>query len=162
MVQVLGQAAEETNDFKTLADHINGSFDISTSAFFNKSASRPLPMCDWMAINAFYSMPWFSRLWTVQEVALAKEVVLLQGEYILAWKAVCLVARWLGHRRSSLGQHCDILTNGVMRASVALADTAQGPDDISLANHHVIHMTRYTPCLDYSSAHGVEKWLLRS
>jgi hypothetical protein len=49
-----------------------------------KHARRGLPSLNapqWKAISWFFGLPWFSRLWALQEVALAKNVVALIGGY---------------------------------------------------------------------------------
>ena len=46
------------------------------------------PPNEWTKVNAFYQRAWFSRVWIVQEVALAKEIEVQCGSKGLDWAAL--------------------------------------------------------------------------
>lgn len=56
---------------------------------------------EWLALMAFYQRRWFSRVRTVQEVALARCVVVYCGSHEISWERVVDAARLLGE--TSLG-----------------------------------------------------------
>ncbi|KAF2093489.1 hypothetical protein NA57DRAFT_81417 [Rhizodiscina lignyota] len=75
---------------------------------------------NWEALDRMTRMPWFSRAWTVQEVGLADEAVILYGEHRLDWRDLMEVLYFFGsHKRYALrieNEYRDVprLTSGVM------------------------------------------------
>lgn len=50
----------------------------------------------WYRLHDFFNRPWFSRIWVIQEVAVASvDPVVLCGSFTLSWSAVAKVARFL-------------------------------------------------------------------
>ena len=47
-------------------------------------------------VETIYESDWFTRLWVVQEVALAKNVKILCGGYDLSWRDFQIATRILG------------------------------------------------------------------
>ena len=58
-----------------------------------------LPSIDWEAVFAFFSSPWFSRLWVVQEVVLSREARCYRGHDAVPWNDIGLAATWMRHRK---------------------------------------------------------------
>ena len=54
----------------------------------------------WHALGQIYSQSWFTRLWVLQEVVLAKQIVVAHGKRRIEWDALTLLATRL--RRASL------------------------------------------------------------
>lgn len=50
----------------------------------------------WNAVGQFFSRTWHPRIWMVQEVVLAKAVVVLCGDRTLSWSTVWHFSEWLG------------------------------------------------------------------
>ena len=51
-----------------------------------KEALENVPIeYDWSGADAFYSLPWFSRMWIVQEIALAPSACLYCGAFDISW-----------------------------------------------------------------------------
>jgi hypothetical protein len=46
-------------------------------------------------LRQLYARTWFSRVWCIQEVILARDVVMLWGELELSWEDVGQMAKWL-------------------------------------------------------------------
>lgn len=46
-------------------------------------------------LRRLYARPWFSRVWCIQEIVLAKEAVMLWGDFELSWIDVGEIATWL-------------------------------------------------------------------
>lgn len=46
-------------------------------------------------LDRFFKLPWFSRTWTLQEVGLAPEAVVLWGDHAIGWHPVGLTAMFL-------------------------------------------------------------------
>jgi hypothetical protein len=59
----------------------------------------------WYHLFTLFSRPWFSRLWVVQEVALAKEVVVLCGSHSVPWGLFSVVIPNLIASREVLRVH---------------------------------------------------------
>jgi hypothetical protein len=47
------------------------------------------------ALRRFYSIPWFSRIWCIQEIVLAQDAIMLWGEHEFLWADVGMIAAWL-------------------------------------------------------------------
>ncbi len=49
----------------------------------------------WKAIRHFFSRQWFSRVWCVQEIMLAKASIVCIGQHSLPWEVIGVAACWL-------------------------------------------------------------------
>jgi len=58
-------------------------FDVS--AYETKLGIRHMTKRDWLALLSFLYRPYFGRVWVVQEITLARHIVLLCGHLRLAW-----------------------------------------------------------------------------
>jgi hypothetical protein len=56
----------------------------------------------WEDLRLFFDLPWFFRVWIIQEVQNCEDVQVLCGEDVVSWDIVTLVAAWL--RTSPLGR----------------------------------------------------------
>lgn len=54
----------------------------------------PTDAC-WLHLGRFFDIPWFFRVWVIQELQSCNEVQVLCGEETVEWKTVALVAAWL-------------------------------------------------------------------
>jgi len=55
----------------------------------------------WFALSELLAHPWFTRIWVVQEVAVARDVLLIYGHGILSWDVVHWTMRLLLSRSRS-------------------------------------------------------------
>ncbi|KAI1373278.1 heterokaryon incompatibility protein-domain-containing protein [Hypoxylon crocopeplum] len=94
--RIYEQCQEVTNGFADLHTHLYGAKE---SAVFQYSNAHLPGDCDWVAVKALYSLPWFSRLWVVQEVVLARKAICHLGQHKVAAKTLMFAARWMVHRR---------------------------------------------------------------
>lgn len=46
---------------------------------------KDIPNDDWLALGSLLSRPYFKRTWIVQEIAMAKELLIVCGDYTLRW-----------------------------------------------------------------------------
>jgi hypothetical protein len=64
--------------------------------------SKPQPISDdksrWMKLQKLMSLPYFSRLWVVQESGLAKECLLLWGQAHILFAEIVEIALWIYYR----------------------------------------------------------------
>ncbi|KAK6826000.1 hypothetical protein PG987_013494 [Apiospora arundinis] len=95
ITQVYEQCQQATNGFEDLASHFYGT---GNSSFRYSEAALP-DVCDWEAIRTVYSLPWFTRLWVVQEIALARKAACYVGTSTIDAETLTLSARWMVHRR---------------------------------------------------------------
>lgn len=47
------------------------------------------------SLKELFQRPWFSRIWCIQEVRLARDALVLCGEYQVAWTKLGLAASWI-------------------------------------------------------------------
>lgn len=65
--------------------------DPNSSGILQRLASHDLPPpgdAKWEAVKALQLRPWFFRLWTLQEIVLSKEPLLLCGRKSISWNAL--------------------------------------------------------------------------
>ena len=72
---------------------------------------------NWHHIDAFYSRPWFWRLWCVQELVLSKSSTLLWGDAAIDWECAANVTSYLIGVGSMITRELRIA--GVHNASVS-------------------------------------------
>ncbi|KAI1407649.1 heterokaryon incompatibility protein-domain-containing protein [Hypoxylon sp. FL1857] len=61
------------------------------------------PISGLMILNRFFSRPWFSRIWVLQEIALATTATMIYGDHSISWDRLALAVDAL--RRLQLGLH---------------------------------------------------------
>ncbi|KAI1205634.1 uncharacterized protein F4807DRAFT_464515 [Annulohypoxylon truncatum] len=90
---IVAQCKEETQNFVKLVDII-----WADKTYTYSDAGLP-SVCDWEALYSFFSSPWHTRLWPIQEVCLAKEAICHRGQHTILWSKIALAARWMYHRK---------------------------------------------------------------
>jgi hypothetical protein len=53
-----------------------------------------LPDATWEAVEKFFALPWFSRIWSVLEVIKAKDSAVLYGTMEFLWLEIAITAEW--------------------------------------------------------------------
>lgn len=97
-IQAICEEAEiETNGFVGLRSAL-WSEDGSTQ--YSESGLTCQP--NYKALQSFYSKPWFSRLWVIQEVVLAPHSQCLCGAHEIDLLDVLLAGSWLGYKSTCL------------------------------------------------------------
>ena len=66
---------------------------------------REVSLSPWSALRVFLRRPWFTRLWIVEEIVLAKKVTLLCGDAAVDWKHLARVVILLQEQG-----HLDLIT----------------------------------------------------
>ncbi|KAK3067912.1 hypothetical protein LTR53_014924 [Teratosphaeriaceae sp. CCFEE 6253] len=99
---VLDQCRRETDDFKHLTNTLFHFPEAGGYALRLGSDSETLPGdLDWDTIVDFFSIPWFTRLWVVQEIALARCVYCFHGHVEIDFMNLIRSAAWIIHRRNA-------------------------------------------------------------
>lgn len=87
----LGEDAEESGHALDLIPYINQQFkrfppDTLVTYEALKDHEIPPPESNfWLAVGKIVQRPWFSRLWILQEIVLAKETIIICGANVLSW-----------------------------------------------------------------------------
>lgn len=63
--------------------------------FEKLSLGAGIPPASWAAVAQLLSRPWFNRCWTVQEVALASDAVVVCGAHAVRWDELCQLSQWV-------------------------------------------------------------------
>jgi hypothetical protein len=75
-----------------------GSLDGMVGLDFSKTRKdTSLLKRDWQPLIALLELPWFTRLWVIQEVVCAKRVVVLHGESNISWDTLAKPVKELYH-----------------------------------------------------------------
>lgn len=69
----------------------------------------------WKAMSWFFSRPWFSRLWVIQEVVSNRNVEVLCGDSCVSWDVVALTASYI-RRHADTNSHWGMGTSFVENA----------------------------------------------
>lgn len=62
----------------------------------------------WDVLATFFSSPWFSRIWIVQEIVLARKAMLYWGDISVEWQVASLAAKWLKYADVALASMAEI------------------------------------------------------
>lgn len=84
------QLSANSRDEKMSAD-VKGA-EASIAAKLQATRLTPPNLTDWGCVRDFVKRPWFSRVWIVQEVALAKSALIHCGNDTLSWAVMGKVA----------------------------------------------------------------------
>lgn len=79
-----------------------------------------------------YSVPWFTRLWVVQEVMLNAEVTCYYGRATISWAKLSLAAQWLWFKRYRRDRMLQEASPGIESASQIWRYTHRGYDFMNL------------------------------
>lgn len=119
--RIHAQCIQETNHLKDLSLHLYGK---GGGGFKYSDAALPeLEGCGWESLRELYSLPWFTRLWVVQEVALARKATCYVGKYTVDADVVTVAARWMVHRKYH--KHFGGEVEGIENASSMYRPTAR-------------------------------------
>lgn len=83
-------------DETDVPERIEGSLPFNDPAVWTSLNLTPFGSNERNAIGRFFSRTWHRRIWMVQEVVLAKAVVVLCGDRTLSWSTVWHFSEWLG------------------------------------------------------------------
>jgi hypothetical protein len=102
-------------------------------------------------LDGFFLLPWFSRLWVVQEVTFAPEAVVMCGSRTLDWSTCSKAIHWL-HVYATLPSPCSIVIarQWVYRRNSSRRGENEHPGDPSRHTEHPVATLEHTCCL-YSS-----------
>lgn len=50
---------------------------------------------DWVCLSKFFHRRWFRRIWIKQEIILAQDILVLCGEWLIPWKHIVAVSKFL-------------------------------------------------------------------
>ncbi|OAL43476.1 HET domain-containing protein [Pyrenochaeta sp. DS3sAY3a] len=114
--QIHDICVRENPDVKYLAD-----IPLQIYSDQNHASFRLPPWDDelWEHLRGLFSLPWFTRTWIIQEVALSsKDPILLHGRHMYSWDRLGWAASWL-RRKGYLRlrqipdqlQNCDTISN---------------------------------------------------
>ncbi|TLD35134.1 putative heterokaryon incompatibility [Venturia nashicola] len=91
---VIWLGAEDSNSTKAvqLLDQLGSRLEQSEMAGrttrYKDSTRLPWTTSDWEAIQELLTRPWFTRIWILQEVQLAREAVVFCGSAQISWKSM--------------------------------------------------------------------------
>ncbi|KAF2793996.1 hypothetical protein K505DRAFT_325083 [Melanomma pulvis-pyrius CBS 109.77] len=78
-----------------IAQAFYNSKEESTSHDESHIGFPPTHAPEWGVFRKFFQHPWFYRVWTVQEIAMAKHASIVVGDWELDWKAFALAVGYL-------------------------------------------------------------------
>jgi hypothetical protein len=103
----LGESTADTNAalqfVRILEEHLIGSEDLTTSTLlgesetFFTSAVLSGDNPGWLAFAKIFVLPWFSRVWVVQESMVAKSLVFQWGSNQISWETISGIVSKLGN-----------------------------------------------------------------
>jgi len=91
---------QETNQYLCNEYTIHGALDKVPT--ITRQSPIPLDKSRWKQVNQMVSMPWFSRLWVIQETGLAKRCELRWGEHKMNFAELCELSQWIDNRSDLL------------------------------------------------------------
>ena len=89
--------AQQTRKDKTPNRVLNHETNLDAQDHETMNGTSLPPQCEKEALIDFYNLPWFRRLWVVQEVALSREVWCIWCNQCIAWRDIAAAASWLFH-----------------------------------------------------------------
>lgn len=78
-------------------------FVVEDADLLAKNGLPPMTSEDWQHLSDLFSRTWFSRVWMIQEVALAKSPTCLIGHQTIAWDSIGYAALLLGASNALVG-----------------------------------------------------------
>lgn len=98
-----GIAEDCFNLIRETNEYLDHQYEIYGSAIgmpiITKASPISFDKSRWAKVRALVGMPWFTRLWVVQEAALAKQCMLLWGNNQLGLAEVCELSFFVNYRK---------------------------------------------------------------
>lgn len=85
---VLGRDTDFTEESQTALAHIDERLFLHPEEHKEKLGIEPIQFREWLCFLAFLSRPYFSRVWIVQEITLARKLVPVCGSRLLDWDKI--------------------------------------------------------------------------
>lgn len=119
-------------DFDTLSldSRLFQNRSLTDPEFYERYKIKPLSLADWKVIRSFHSRSWFHRVWTVQELVVAKKVFLLCGETVLEWDDMFIFFATAGMRGWSGTLHINQFQETSRHQSIFGADMIFGLNEL--------------------------------
>ncbi|KAK1760089.1 heterokaryon incompatibility protein-domain-containing protein [Echria macrotheca] len=61
---------------------------LNQAVHTSKLGIEPITLSAWISLIAFFSRPYFSRVWVIQEVTLARRIVAICGRRVINWESI--------------------------------------------------------------------------
>jgi hypothetical protein len=103
------------------------------------SLPRESNLCVLKSLHRIVDRPWFSRLWTVQELALSKSATVYIGSFSFPWQPFETFARWL------LDKKLDLTSSPVLGAALARVSKATSERPFNSQLYRTLHLTASDP-----------------
>jgi hypothetical protein len=97
VVEYIGTACEQDAwkwKFVSSGNEVGSQFELPIE-FFTPAVCASLV--------ELFDRPWFTRIWCVQEIRLARDALVLCGEYEVSWKKLGLAVSWITDRTAARG-----------------------------------------------------------
>ncbi|KAI9703490.1 MAG: hypothetical protein M1820_005794 [Bogoriella megaspora] len=95
LIQQLSAAFRKEHDMNSSISRFAGLNDPLDIEQMKQLGIDEVTIAKWLNLMCFYQRRWFYRVWTIQEVALAKEIIVICGQYVVAWNWITDAARLL-------------------------------------------------------------------
>lgn len=77
---------------------------LKIETFEKRSLGAGINPAYWAAVAQLLCRPWFTRCWTIQEVALASDAVAVCGRHAVRWDELCQLCQWVAANNGLLFQ----------------------------------------------------------
>lgn len=88
---IVSQARQCTNNLEDLDTKLWAG--TGSNRYYVYSDEPLPPSINWPALYGFFSVAWFTRLWPIQEVCLARGASCTRGSYTVPWSSIAVAAR---------------------------------------------------------------------
>ncbi|OAG09459.1 uncharacterized protein CC84DRAFT_1082351 [Paraphaeosphaeria sporulosa] len=88
-IEIIGAACmiqQNARNVMSSDEETSGLFDLIVKSFTPAIVA---------GMEELFKRPWFSRIWCVQEICLARDALVLCGEYEVSWESFGLAVRWM-------------------------------------------------------------------
>ncbi|KAK4499392.1 hypothetical protein PRZ48_009906 [Zasmidium cellare] len=115
LLRLASECLRMTNNGREIEAHLESKVDPDNPRPY--TLTPPPPGCDWPSFFTFFALPWFNRLWVMQEVILARMASCYCGNIVLAWHTIKVAVRWLAHRMAFNPQMQNIILFNVKNST---------------------------------------------
>ena len=68
--------------------------DLPHLGYFGDTSNASVTGAYWKALQRFFDRPWFNRIWCVQEIAMARDSILMCGDIDVRWRLAGITSTW--------------------------------------------------------------------
>jgi Heterokaryon incompatibility protein (HET) len=107
------RSKHQLEEARAAVDHISPWDFYEPASYCTKLGVEPISDRQWLSVAAFLHRPYFKRVWVIQEISQAREIILLCGRRLLDWEKLSAALMFLALTNWYQALHTEMLNRTI-------------------------------------------------